>query len=231
MSFGDPNNPYGQQPPQGQPGYGYPQQAPQGVPPQGGYAYPQQQGYPGAPAGYPGAPPAYPGGPPGYPGAGYPGGQVEMPGGAKAARVILFVLGGLQILGGLAVSVGGALFASLFSGSSSSTAQDVGSVLAVVFVILGVLLLGLSTWPILTAAKMSKGRGGVRVSGIIYGSLQALGGGFSLLANLAALGAETHAPVGTSVFGVMMAAIGLGLGIWIVVGLAKAGDYFRRPAY
>ncbi|MFF5702397.1 RDD family protein [Streptomyces sp. NPDC012794] len=45
MSFGDPNNPYGQQqPPQGQPGYGYPQQAPQGVPQQGqpGYGYPQQ---------------------------------------------------------------------------------------------------------------------------------------------------------------------------------------------
>ncbi|AJF66885.1 RDD family protein [Streptomyces vietnamensis] len=54
MSFGDPNNPYGQQPqqpPQGQPGYGYPQQAPQGVPPQQGYGYPQQQ--PGA---YPQAP-------------------------------------------------------------------------------------------------------------------------------------------------------------------------------
>ncbi|OCC07112.1 RDD family protein [Streptomyces sp. PTY087I2] len=56
MSFGDPNNPYGQQPgqppqgpPQGQPGYGYPQQAPQGVPPQG-YGYPQQQpGYPQQP--------------------------------------------------------------------------------------------------------------------------------------------------------------------------------------
>ncbi|MEU0665877.1 RDD family protein [Streptomyces lavendulocolor] len=46
MSFGDPNNPYGQQP-QGQPqqpGYGYPQQAPQGVPPQQGYGYPQQPG-------------------------------------------------------------------------------------------------------------------------------------------------------------------------------------------
>ncbi|KIZ14556.1 RDD family protein [Streptomyces natalensis] len=62
MSFGDPNNPYGQQPPQGpygaapqggQPGYGYPQQAPQqqpyGAPQQpaqyGGY--PQQQAAPG----------------------------------------------------------------------------------------------------------------------------------------------------------------------------------------
>ncbi|MFC7307401.1 RDD family protein [Streptomyces monticola] len=79
MSFGDPNNPYGQQPqqpqqppqgsqqpygypqqPQGQPGYGYPQQAPQGVPPQQGYGYPQQQpqqpGYPQQQAGYPGYP-------------------------------------------------------------------------------------------------------------------------------------------------------------------------------
>ncbi|MFE5735143.1 RDD family protein [Streptomyces sp. NPDC056528] len=62
MSFGDPNNPYGQGQGQGQqpgygypqdqqPGYGYPQQAPQGVPPQQGYGYPQQQ--PGA---YPPAP-------------------------------------------------------------------------------------------------------------------------------------------------------------------------------
>ncbi|MFI8827466.1 RDD family protein [Streptomyces sp. NPDC053431] len=67
MSFGDPNNPYGQQPgygqPQGQPGYGYPQQAPQGVPPQYGYpqAPPVQQpyggGYPQAPMGYGAQPP------------------------------------------------------------------------------------------------------------------------------------------------------------------------------
>ncbi|MFF1416009.1 RDD family protein [Streptomyces sp. NPDC058289] len=66
MSFGDPNNPYGQQqPPQGQPGYpqgqpGYPQQAPQGVPPQ--YGYPQQ------PVG--GVPPQQPYG--AYPPAGMP---------------------------------------------------------------------------------------------------------------------------------------------------------------
>ncbi|MEU1225178.1 RDD family protein [Streptomyces sp. NPDC005828] len=54
MSFGDPNNPYGQpqDPNQQQPGYGYPQQAPQGVPQQG-YGYPQQ---PGAPGAYPQAP-------------------------------------------------------------------------------------------------------------------------------------------------------------------------------
>ncbi|MGW8487412.1 RDD family protein [Streptomyces sp. NPDC055886] len=75
MSFGDPNNPYGQQPgqppqgpPQGQPGYGYPQQAPQGVPQQG-YGYPQQQpgqqygAYPQQP-GYGGQQPGYGGGMP-----------------------------------------------------------------------------------------------------------------------------------------------------------------------
>ncbi|NXY94957.1 RDD family protein [Streptomyces sp. BR123] len=73
MSFGDPNNPYGQQPPQGQPGY--PQQAPQGVPPQ--YGYPQQPA-PGVPPqyGYPQQPAAYPGYPapgmPGMPGTGMP---------------------------------------------------------------------------------------------------------------------------------------------------------------
>ncbi|MER7761703.1 RDD family protein [Streptomyces sp. NPDC097619] len=58
MSFGDPNNPYGQQPQQpqqGQPGYGYPQQAPQGVPQQGAYGYPaQQQPYGGVPPQAPG---------------------------------------------------------------------------------------------------------------------------------------------------------------------------------
>ncbi|MFE2147785.1 RDD family protein [Streptomyces sp. NPDC059456] len=74
MSFGDPNNPYGQQPPQGQPGY--PQQAPQGVPPQ--YGYPQQppQGVPpqyGQPQQTPPPYGAYPPPPmPGMPGAGMP---------------------------------------------------------------------------------------------------------------------------------------------------------------
>lgn len=86
-----PNNPYGQQPPQGQPPqgqppqqpqqpYGYPQQPPAGAPqPQPGYGYPQQppfpqqQGYPQQ--GYPGGPGGgYPA--PGYGQGGYPGGPV-----------------------------------------------------------------------------------------------------------------------------------------------------------
>ncbi|MFJ7587451.1 RDD family protein [Streptomyces sp. NPDC097617] len=77
MSFGDPNNPYGQQPPQGQPGH--PQQAPQGVPPQ--YGYPQQAPQDAVPQyGYPQqAPPPYGAYPqqgmypqPGMPGSGMP---------------------------------------------------------------------------------------------------------------------------------------------------------------
>ncbi|MEU8838900.1 hypothetical protein AB0D97_07155 [Streptomyces roseus] len=228
MSFGDPNNPYGQQQPpapQGQPGYGYPQQAPQGVPPQGGYAYPQQQAQPGY--GYPNQ--AYPAGPGGFPGA-----QMPMPGGVKAARVILFIVGGLQALGGLAALLGGALFASAFSSGSSeygSSASDAGALAGGVIVGAGVLALALALWPILTAAKLGKGRGGVRVSGVIYGSLMTLFSGLSLIINFAALGSDNAA--GAIVFSLVLALIQFGLSLWVLVGLANsaAGAYFRRPQY
>ncbi|MFK0043335.1 hypothetical protein ACIQU4_04365 [Streptomyces sp. NPDC090741] len=230
MSFGDPNNPYGQQQPpapQGQPGYGYPQQAPQGIPPQGGYAYPQQapQGQPGY--GYPNQ--GYPAGPGGYPGA-----QMPMPGGVKAARVILFVVGGLQALGGIVILLGGALFASVFAGSSSSSeygssASDAGTLAGGVIVFAGIFALALALWPILTAAKLSKGRGGVRISGVIYGSLMTLFSGASLIINFVALGSDTAA--GAVVFSLLLALVQFGLALWALVGLANsaAGAYFRRP--
>ncbi|MFI6000817.1 hypothetical protein ACIA98_10380 [Streptomyces sp. NPDC051366] len=226
MSFGDPNNPYGQQQPapQGQPGYGYPQQAPPSVPPQGGYAYPQQ-----APMGYPNQ--AYPAGPGGYPGA-----QMPMPGGVKAARVILFIVGGLQVLGGIVVLIGGALFASLFSDSSSSSdygssASDAGALAGGVIVVAGIVALALSLWPILTAAKLGKGRGGVRVSGVIYGSLMTLFSGIGVLANFVALSSDTAA--GAVVFSLILGLVEFGLALWVLVGLANsaAGAYFRRPQY
>lgn len=207
MSFGDPNNPYAQQQPQGgQPGYGYPQQAPQG-----GYAYPQQaQGYPGGP--------------------GYPGAPMPMPGGVKGARVILYILGILQALGGAVVIVLGAVFASEFTGSSSSS-SDAAAAVSVVFVIIGVGLLAFSLWPILTAAKLAKGRGGVRVSGIIFGSLQTLFAVLSVIVNLVAL-SDSHAAAGSAV-SVIPALVSLGLGLWILIGLANsaAGVYFKRPLY
>ncbi|MFB7183490.1 hypothetical protein ACFCYI_38010 [Streptomyces sp. NPDC056257] len=215
MSFGDPHNPYGQQPPQapqGQPGYGYPQQAPQG-----GYAYPQQ------------APQAYPGGPVGYPGA--PAYEMQMPGGAKAARVILFIIGGLQVLTGLLFIVGGAVFAAVLSDSGySSSTEDAGAV-GTLGVVVGLLCIGLALWPILTAAKMAKGRGGVRVSGILYGSLQVLFAAVGLVGNMIALSADDHAPAAFGVVAALPSLVSLALGITVIVGLAKAGDYFRRPQY
>ncbi|MFE2286901.1 hypothetical protein ACFXDJ_22365 [Streptomyces sp. NPDC059443] len=213
MSFGDPNNPYGQQQPQGQPGYGYPQQAPQGIPPQGGYAYPQApQGYPGGPGGFPGA-------------------AVPMPGGVSAARVILFILGGLSALGGVLVIIGGAVFASALSGTSSTSGANPGAVAGGVFVVAGIFLIGLALWAILTAAKLSKGRGGVRASGIVYGSLQTLFALFSVLGNLVAL-SSTNAPGGIA-FSLVIAVVSLAMGVWIIVGLANsaAGAYFKRPQY
>ncbi|MGW7434868.1 proline-rich domain-containing protein [Streptomyces sp. NPDC054849] len=220
MSFGDPHNPYGQQPPQapqGQPGYGYPQQAPQGIPPQGGYAYPQQ-----APQGYPGGP------------VGYPGAHMEMPGGVKAARVILFILGGLHILGAVLALIGSVMFAAAFSESGDSYGSSTDDVLALggVFVVITLIVsLGFALWAILTAAKLGKGRGGVRASGIVYGSLLALFSGLGLLFSLIGMSAGGGTPVGGAIISLLLNVIMLALGIWIIVGLAKAGDYFRRPGH
>lgn len=211
MSFGDPNNPYGQQPQGGQPAYGYPPQAPQGIPAQGGYAYPQQ-GYPA---------------PGGYPGAGAP-----MPGGVKGARVILFIQGGLQALFGVLIAAGGALFATALS-DSGSRASDAGALAGGFVVAGGLVVAAFSLWPILTAAKLSKGRGGVRVSGIIFGSLQTLFAVASLIINIATISSMGDSAVTPLMFSMVPALISLGLGLWILIGLANsaAGVYFRRPQY
>lgn len=159
MSFGDPNNPYGQQQgaqPGGQPGYGYPQQAPQGAP---------QQGY-----GYPQAPPV-------QGGYGYPGGPTEMPGGVKAARVMLFVIAGLQVIGAIFVALAAAAVNA--AKEDPTLKEDVqfqqladysGNALwgIVVFAILwGVLAVFL-------AAKFGKGGNGIRVTAIVFGVITAI---------------------------------------------------------
>ncbi|MDK1343163.1 hypothetical protein QNO09_07595 [Streptomyces sp. 378] len=77
MSYGDPNNPYG---------------APQGQQPQQpGYGYPQDQGQQAPGYGYPQAPPVSPYGGPAAP--------TTMPGSVSAARVMMWVIVGLQVLG------------------------------------------------------------------------------------------------------------------------------------
>ncbi|WP_171114297.1 MULTISPECIES: hypothetical protein [Streptomyces] len=194
MSFGDPNNPYG--PPQGQ---------------QQGYGYPQQQ--PQTP-GYPAAPPAQP--------YGYQPAPVVMPGSVKAARVMLYVLGGFQVLGGVLMMVASAWFADLFEDEISSdpsiSAEDadtVASVGAGVMIGLGVVVLAFAVWAILTAVKFKTGGTGVRVSAIIYASLVTL---FSVISLLTA-----------NVF----ALISLVLGILIIVFCANknGSHWFNRPRY
>ncbi|MDN3271001.1 proline-rich domain-containing protein [Streptomyces sp. MA15] len=193
MSFGDPNNPYG---------------APQGQPP--GYGYPQQPGQPGY--GYPSAPPVQP--------YGHPGGPVSMPGSVKAARVMLFVLGGLQALGGLLMVVASGWFAEqledILADDPSFTAEDVDNVSSVgagVMIVFGVIVLAFAAWAILTAAKFGTGRGGTRVSAIIYASVVTL---FSVISLL-----------GANIF----ALVSLVLGILIIVFCAnRNGSYwFNRP--
>lgn len=154
MSFGDPNNPYGQPQPGGQqPGYGYPQ-SPQGGPPQG-YDYPQ------APYGQ----------------GGFPAGPTEMPGGVKAARVMLFVMGGLSLIGAIIFALTAVAFGA--AKNDASFEEDVqfqqladysGGVLwgitvfAVVWAVFAIVL----------GAKFGSGGSGLRVTAIVFGVLTAI---------------------------------------------------------
>ncbi|MFE6038923.1 hypothetical protein [Streptomyces sp. NPDC056452] len=161
MSFGDPNNPYGQQqgqqPGGQQPGYGYPQQAPQGVP---------QQGY-----GYPQAPPVQAG----Y--GGFPGMPTEMPGGVKSARVMLYVIAGLQLIGAIIFAIAAAAVNA--AKNDASLQEDVqfqeladysGNALwgIVAFAVLwGVLAVFL-------AVKFGSGGNGIRITAMVFGVITAI---------------------------------------------------------
>lgn len=196
MSFGDPNNPYG--PPQGQqPGYGN-QQPPQGQP-----------GY-----GYPAAPPVQP--------YGHAPGPVVMPGTVKAARVMLFVLGACQVIGGVLMIAASSWFADYIEDEVNSdpniSAQDAEAVTNIgtgLMIGLGVIFLAFAFWAIFTGVKFATGRGGARVSAIVYGSVVTLASVINLL--------------GANVF----ALISLILGILIIVFCANknGSHWFNRPQY
>ncbi|PRH78811.1 hypothetical protein C6N75_12910 [Streptomyces solincola] len=153
MSFGDPNNPYGQ--PQGQPqqpGYGYPQGQPQ-----------QQPGY-----GYPAAPPA-----PAY-GGGYPGGPVEMPGGVKAARVMMWVIAGLQLVGIVLLFLAVVAVNKLKEDPELSTSTDFnqfadfGTGVLYALIALAVAYLVAS---VMLAIQCAKGGNGARIGIIVYAAV------------------------------------------------------------
>ncbi|NJP50604.1 hypothetical protein HCJ93_11115 [Streptomyces sp. SBST2-5] len=156
MSFGDPNNPYGQPPQQpgqpvqpGQPGYGYPAAPPVQQPYGGGYV------------------------------------PTQMPGITRAARIMLAIVAAahllIAVLYGYQLSKWDETMAEAGISGDSDLQQfaDVGkgvvvflTGLAAVFAVLGLVLL----------LQYAKGGNGVRVCSIVYGSFAIVTGIFTLAA-------------------------------------------------
>ncbi|KOV67193.1 hypothetical protein [Streptomyces sp. MMG1121] len=149
MSFGDPNNPYG--PPPQQQGYGYPQG--------------QQQGY-----GYPQPPPVQ------QPyGVGAP--MADMPGNVSAARVMLWVIVGLQLIGAAAF----VFYAVVVNhAKNDSTLQDDSAFQRVadygtgLLVGLAVFALAWGVFAAVLAAKFNTGGNGIRITTLVFGIITAV---------------------------------------------------------
>lgn len=171
MSYGDPNNPYGQPPqqPPAAPGYGYPQ-APPGVPPQQGYGYPQQQ-------------PAYPG----YPGGGGNMMQQSMPGLLVTARVFLFLISAVQILFAIIY-----LYVGAIASDAGDSGEDLGltgmgeagDAVAGIAIIGALIAAALAALSITLGVKFSRGGQGVRITTVVYGALGGIVGLIGLFVGL-----------------------------------------------
>ncbi|MEV6017449.1 hypothetical protein ACFYXJ_33145 [Streptomyces sp. NPDC002667] len=212
MSFGDPNNPYGpppQQPPvappAAPPGYGYPQ-APPSVPPQG-YGYPQQPAYPG-----------------------YPGGNMmpqTMPGLMMTARVLLFIVAGVQVLIGIFAIFGAATINDASNAGEDTFGNnglsDIGHDSAGVIFVIALLFLALAGLSITLGVKFSRGGQGIRITTMVYGILGSLFGVLGLInaANVNSSAALVFALLWIGFGGVMAAAM-----------IAPSGAaWFNRPRY
>lgn len=169
MSYGDPNNPYGQPPqqPPAAPGYGYPQQAPPGVPPQQGYGYPQQPAYPG-----------------------YPGGnmmQQSMPGLLVTARVFLFLISAVQILFAIIY-----LYVGAIASDAGDSGEDLGltgmgeagDAVAGIAIIGALIAAAFAVLSITLGVKFSRGGQGVRITTVVYGALGGIVGLIGLFVGL-----------------------------------------------
>ncbi|GGY26949.1 hypothetical protein [Streptomyces omiyaensis] len=209
MSFGDPNNPYGQQQGQ-QPGYGYPQ-APQGVPQQGGYGYPAAP--PVSPYG------AYPGGP----------GQIpqSMPGLLMTARVFLYLISAVQIIAGL-----GYIYVASIASDASEIAsdygsdnpfEDLGNAAAGISIVLALVFLGLAALSITLGVKFGRGGQGVRITTVVYGALGTIVGAIGLFIGLdSGLATAVIFPLIWVVFGVI---------ITLAPVVPSGTAWFSRPRY
>ncbi|MEU7566039.1 hypothetical protein [Streptomyces fradiae] len=187
MSFGDPNNPYGQQP--AQPGYG--QQPAQ--PAQPGYGYPQAPAY-GEPAGY-AAPP------------------MEMPSGAKAGRIFVWVIIALQLFFAIYAftqmgAVEDAVNQTGATGTEAELASDIGKGIVVVFAVFALVFAALG---LVIALKWASGGSAVRTCAIVWASFAIVGGLFQMPIG-----------IGTMVFAILL------------IVFAAKGDtaaWFKRPRH
>ncbi|MBV2154358.1 hypothetical protein [Kitasatospora sp. SUK 42] len=207
----DPNNPY-DQPPAAAPGYGYPQQTPPPAAP--AYGYPQAApGY-----GYPQAAPGY-----GYP----PAAPQTMPGLVTTARVLLFVVGGVQTILTIIYLIAAAVAKDATSTLKTTTEDDpftaLGDAAVGIIVVVAVLFGLFAALSITLGVKFGKGGNAVRITTIVYGSLGALVG-LLLLA-----GAIT----GSTAVGLVMAVLWLAVSIiWITAMCVRDGvNWFNRPRY
>ncbi|GAA5027558.1 hypothetical protein [Streptomyces siamensis] len=212
MSFGDPNNPYGQPPqqPPAAPGYGYPQ-AP-GVPPQG-YGYPQQPAYPG----YPGTNQMLP---------------QTMPGLLVTARVFLFIISAVQILAALgwfyvaAIANDVSNKADSYSSSNDdvfSSFSDGADIATGVLVLIALIAAGLAALSITLGVKFGRGGQGVRITTVIYG---ALGGIVGLIMLFVGLDSGMASAVIFPLIWVVFAAI-----ITAAPVVSSGTAWFARPRY
>ncbi|WP_407287672.1 hypothetical protein [Streptomyces sp. BP-8] len=191
----------------------YPNQNPYGPPPgqQPGYGPGQQPGY-----GYPQQQPPSPYGP--YPGGPVPGMQQQyptvMPGGVKAARVMLFVLAGLNLIG-LVLAVMGlggvskaSHNASPYAAEDDIMAMNIGKGLLIAVIVVIVVF---SAAAITLAVQFANGGKGVRVGTIIFG-----------IANIM-----------LSLFTFPIGLVHTVLGILVLVFVSKddGNAWFNRPRY
>ncbi|WP_324789067.1 hypothetical protein [Streptomyces sp. H51] len=209
MSFGDPHNPYGP-PPGQQPGYpqgqqpGYPQGQQPGYPQgQPGYGYPQQQppgyGYPAAPAPQP------------YGGAPM---MTTMPGTVSAARILLWVIVALQLLGVALFAFSAATIQAAKNGSLDNEAafEQLKNYSTGALWGFTVFALAWGVFALLLAVKFNTGGNGVRVAAMIFGIITAV------------LGIYPFIIVGLihTVLGILIA---------VFVGNANGNAWFNRARY
>ncbi|MFD8215847.1 hypothetical protein ACFV2U_19415 [Streptomyces sp. NPDC059697] len=200
MSFGDPNNPYGPPqgqpagyPPQGQPGYGYPQGAPQ----QPGYGYPQ-------------APPL---GQQAY--GGYPGGPMEMPGTVKAARVMLFVIAGFQVIGAVLIAISALAVSAAKNNADLKDDvqfQQLADYSAGALWGVAVAVLAWGVFAIWLGVKCANGGSGVRIAALVFGILTAVLGIYPFI-----------------VIGLVHTVLAILIAVF--VGKADGAAWFDRPKY